>query len=72
MSTTTEKPRAKAIAAISIATAISTLANTIVSIGLPSMAHDLGASAAGSIWIVNAYQLAVTVCLLPLASLGDI
>ena len=72
MSTTTEKPRARAIAAISIATAISTLANTIVSIGLPSMAHDLGASASGSIWIVNAYQLAVTVSLLPLASLGDI
>ena len=36
------------------------------------MAIDLGASPSASIWIVNAYQLGVTVSLLPLASLGDI
>ena len=29
-------------------------------------------SPANSIWVVNAYQLAVTISLLPLASLGDI
>ncbi len=64
--------RGFAIATIVLGTAISTLANTITSIALPTMAHDLGASPSASIWIVNAYQLAVTVSLLPLASLGDI
>jgi DHA2 family multidrug resistance protein-like MFS transporter len=33
---------------------------------------DLDASPAFSIWIVNGYQLAITISLLPLASLGDI
>ena len=65
-------PRALAIATIVLGTAISTLANTITSIALPTMAADLGATPSASIWIVNAYQLAVTVSLLPLASLGDI
>ena len=41
-------------------------------IALPTIAHDLHASPAESIWVVNAYQLAVTVTLLPFASLGDI
>jgi DHA2 family multidrug resistance protein-like MFS transporter len=64
--------RGLAIATIVLGTAISTLANTITSIALPTMAVDLGASPSASIWIVNSYQLAVTVSLLPLASLGDI
>src|SRR5206468_10120202 len=37
----------------------------------PTIAHELQASAASSIWIVNAYQLAITATLLPLAALGD-
>ena len=64
--------RALAIATIVLGTMISTLANSIVSIALPTMAAELGATPSSSIWIVNAYQLAVTVSLLPLASLGDI
>ena len=64
--------RGLAITTIALGTSISTLANTITSIALPTMAHDLGASPSSSIWIVNAYQLVVTVGLLPLASLGDI
>jgi DHA2 family multidrug resistance protein-like MFS transporter len=39
---------------------------------LPSIARDLHVDPATSIWVVNAYQLAVTVALLPMASLGDI
>ena len=64
--------RGLAIATIVLGTMISTLANSITSIALPAMAAELGASPSASIWIVNAYQLAVTVSLLPLASLGDI
>lgn len=65
-------PRGMAIATIVLGTLVSTLANTITTIALPTMAHDLGATPASSIWIMNAYQLAVTVSLLPLSSMGDI
>ena len=47
------------------------LDGAIANVALPTIAADLRASAAASIWIVNAYQLAITVCLLPLAALGD-
>ena len=39
---------------------------------LPTIARDLHASPAASIWVVNAYQAAIVVALLPLASLGEI
>jgi DHA2 family multidrug resistance protein-like MFS transporter len=44
----------------------------IANIALPTIARDLDASPAFSIWIVNGYQLAITISLLPLAALGDI
>ncbi len=44
----------------------------IANIALPTIARDVHASAAASIWVVNAYQLIVTISLLPLASLGEI
>jgi DHA2 family multidrug resistance protein-like MFS transporter len=44
----------------------------IANVALPTIAKDLHASPAGSIWIVNGYQLAITLSLLPLASLGEI
>src|SRR5437763_14469592 len=37
-----------------------------------TIARDLNTTAADSIWVVNAYQLAVLVSLLPFASFGDI
>ena len=43
----------------------------IANVALPTIAGDLHASPAFSIWIVNGYQLAITISLLPLASLGD-
>jgi MFS transporter, DHA2 family, multidrug resistance protein len=48
------------------------LDGAIANVALPTIATDLNTSAANSIWVVNAYQLAVTISLLPLASLGDI
>ncbi len=57
---------------VGIAIAISVLSTAIANIALPSMARELHATPADSIWVVNAYQLAVTVTLLPLAALGDI
>jgi MFS transporter, DHA2 family, multidrug resistance protein len=44
----------------------------IANVALPTIAQDLDASPAFSIWIVNGYQLAITISLLPLASLGEI
>ncbi len=64
--------RRRAMATLSIAICISVLATAIANIALPAIAQDLGVSPALSIWVVNAYQLAVTVSLLPLSSLGDI
>jgi DHA2 family multidrug resistance protein-like MFS transporter len=64
--------RAAAMFAVSIAVAISVLVGSIANIALPTIARDLGVTPASSIWVVNAYQLAVTVCLMPCASLGDV
>ncbi|QJD60906.1 MFS transporter [Pseudomonas sp. gcc21] len=46
--------------------------HSMVNIALPSIAADLGVTPAESIWVVNAYLLAVATTLLSLASLGDI
>jgi DHA2 family multidrug resistance protein-like MFS transporter len=64
--------RRAAMLTVGIAIAISVLSVAIANIALPAMAHELHTSAAESIWVVNAYQLAVTVTLLPLSALGDI
>ena len=64
--------RRRAMFAVAIAVAMSVLVTSIANIALPTIAHDTDASPAASIWVVNAYQLAVTVTLLPFASIGDI
>ncbi|WP_016600728.1 MFS transporter [Yersinia pestis] len=48
------------------------LDGTIANVALPTIARDLNTSPATSIWVVNAYQLAITISLLSMASLGDI
>ena len=64
--------RRMALTTITIAAAISVLASVIANVALPTMARELQTDPSMSIWVVNAYQLAVTVSLLPLSSLGDI
>jgi DHA2 family multidrug resistance protein-like MFS transporter len=61
-----------AIFTLIIGMVVSVLDTAIVNIALPTIARDLQTGAAQSIWIINAYQLAVVISLLPLASLGDI
>ena len=58
--------------AVGIAVAMSVLVGSIANVALPTIAADFGVTPAESIWVVNAYQLAVTVSLLPFASLGDV
>ena len=48
------------------------LTGTIANIALPTIARDLDITPASAIWVVNAYQLSVTMTLLPLAALGEI
>src|SRR5438270_3915731 len=51
---------------------MSCLDTAIVNVALPAIARDLHADPSDAIWVVNAYQLAVLVSLLPFASFGDI
>ena len=44
----------------------------IANVALPTIARDLHTNATNSIWIVNGYQLAIAISLLPLAALGEI
>ena len=60
-----------AMLVIALALTLAVLDSAIANVALPTIARNLHASAASSIWVVNAYQLAVTISLLPLASLGD-
>jgi DHA2 family multidrug resistance protein-like MFS transporter len=57
---------------ILIGVVLSGLDSAIANIALPTIARELIASDAATIWVVNGYQLAAAVCLLPAASLGEI
>jgi DHA2 family multidrug resistance protein-like MFS transporter len=61
-----------AIASVALAIAMTVLDSSIANVALPVIARNFGAKPAESIWIVNAYQLAIVTSLLPLASLGEI
>ena len=58
--------------AVMLAVALATLDTAIANTALPAIATDLHAAPAASVWIINAYQLAMVATLLPLAALGDI
>jgi len=61
-----------AILTLMVGLSMAVLDTAIVNVALPTIAHDMKATASDSIWVVNAYQLAVLVSLLPFASFGDI
>ena len=65
-------PRAWAMLALSIALTMAVLDGAIANIALPTITRELSTEPSRAIWVVNAYQLAVTVSLLPLASLGEL
>ena len=60
-----------AMATMGMAVTMTVLDSSLSNIALPAIGRDLGASPAGTIWVVNAYQLTVAMSLLPLAALGD-
>jgi DHA2 family multidrug resistance protein-like MFS transporter len=63
--------RLLAFSTLAMAIAMAVLDGTIVTVALPTMAREFAVAPESAIWIVNAFQLAVTVSLLPLAALGD-
>jgi DHA2 family multidrug resistance protein-like MFS transporter len=60
-----------AFLAIAIAMTMAVLDSAIVNVALPTIGQELAITPAETVWIVNAFQLAVTIALLPLAALGD-
>jgi len=60
-----------AVATIALGLILAVMDSAIANVALPTIAIDLNSEPAHSIWVVNGYQLAITVALLPLSSLGD-
>lgn len=63
--------RGRAMLVIILGLTLSVLDSSIVNLALPAIARELQASSALTLWVVNAYQLAGLVLLLPLAALGE-
>lgn len=66
-------PAERLLAAITIALCVTmaVLDTSIANIALPTIAADLHATPAASVWVVNSFQIAVLVSLLPVSALGD-
>lgn len=64
--------RVWAVIAASLALIMSVLDANIVNVVLPTLSREFGTSPSTTIWVMNAYQLAITVSLLSFSSLGDI
>ncbi len=64
--------RRVAYVTLAIVVSMSVLDGTIANTALPTIARDLHASPADSIWAVNGFQLAVTASLLSFAALGQL
>jgi DHA2 family multidrug resistance protein-like MFS transporter len=61
-----------AMLAVGLTLVTSVIDHSMISVALPTIADDLDTDPAFSIWIVNAYQVAIMISLLPLAALGEI
>lgn len=62
----------RALLATLLAIFLGSLDTAIANTALPAIAADLQATPATSIWIINAYQMAIVATLLPFAALGDL
>ncbi|WP_241083541.1 MFS transporter, partial [Achromobacter xylosoxidans] len=60
-----------AAATVMTGISLSVLDTTIANVALPTIAADLNASPAQAVWVVNAYNLAVVMMLLPLSALAE-
>lgn len=65
------RQRHLAVFTILLGIALSVLDTTTITLGLPTMTRDLGVGADQAIWIINGFQLAALVALLPVANWGE-
>jgi len=63
--------RIVAVAALMASLVLVVLDGAIANVALPTIRADLGVSAASTVWVVTAYQLALVMGLLPSAALGE-
>ena len=63
--------RRQVMACVLLGVVLAGIDGAIANIALPTIARELHATEAGAVWVVNIYQLATTVCLLPVAALGE-
>jgi len=63
--------RAQAMLVILLGLAVVVLDSSLLNLALPTIAREFGAPASQTIWVVNAYQIASLVMLLPLAAVGE-
>src|SRR5690349_21871376 len=68
----TTRNRQQALAVLCVGVLMIVLDATIVNVALPSIAGDLGFSASGLSWVVNAYLVAFGGLLLLAGRLGDL
>jgi len=66
------RQRLLAFASVGLTTFVAVLDAAIANIALPPLTQAFGVEPAEAVWVVNAYQIAITMVLLPLASLGEI
>src|SRR4051812_9215992 len=71
MSSTPSRTALRTLLVVSAALFMTALDNLIVTVALPSIRADLGASIEDLEWTVNAYTLTFAVLLIPAAALGD-
>ncbi len=64
--------RALAFGTIVLVLTVAVMDGSIANVALPTIAHEFNTTPAASVWIVNAYQLAIVISMLPLASLGEV
>jgi DHA2 family multidrug resistance protein-like MFS transporter len=67
-----QRERRFAVAVVVVGTTMAVLDGSIANVALPTIARELHVDASASVWVVNAYQLAVTATLVAFASLGEV
>ena len=63
--------RLPAVLAAGTGIVMSVLDGNIANVALPTIARELHATPAASVWVINAFQVAVAALIIPLAALGD-
>jgi DHA2 family multidrug resistance protein-like MFS transporter len=59
------------MATILIGILISGLDSSIANVALPTISHELQVSPAATVWVVNAFQLAAAICILPFSNISE-